>query len=570
MFQSPPSKTSILSSSNSSLILWCIAVICGIPYLIIAKSQYMEYDGYWNIFIAQQDNWGRFWRDIAVNPHPPLYFLLLKVLLPWGHSLLLYRSITIVSGILSVYLVGIFARRITGSNVRGYQSALAYGLALPTIIMACEVRSYMLSVLFILWSYYYFLEIVQPRDPTRSTAKPRCYFAILAILACLSHYFAFLYCGAALLALSVRFIFSLAQNRMDGWLPRTGVEAATAVPVVTAILTIYTIHARTLSGYIGHLLPFYFNPSGTESVPMFLLRNWRNFLNLFLPFPASRNGAIAFLVAGLIAGVVVAKARLKDQNPDRSATPWTLLVTVAIIAQLAAFSLVGKYPFGGDLRQQYVAFPFLIFYGAIFVEHVAARVGGAFRLPVRTLANAAIIVAAVAVSLVMFQRFPKISGKLLSERIDMFRSVVPEARAVYVDQVNLITFFISHDDWKWSYTPTDVAPGIDVYKLRRDGQEMLLFRDTLEWNVDADQPTVYERLAACLRATGIGDIAVFAVRDANSKPPISNPEAVAKSVPSLASNAGICPVHLIVTSTEWYGDFQESACSPVDAAPQTH
>ncbi len=80
-------------------------------------------------------------------------FLLLKFMLRFGHSLLVYRSISLMSGIASVPVVGWIARRITGSEMRAYQAALIYGFAVPGIIMACEVRSYMLSAFFILLSF---------------------------------------------------------------------------------------------------------------------------------------------------------------------------------------------------------------------------------------------------------------------------------------------------------------------------------------------------------------------------------------------------------------------------------
>ena len=101
---------------------------------------------------------GQFWADIYANAHPPLYFLLLKAVLHLGHSLLVYRSISILTGVASVYLVGRIALKVTGSNMRAYQSALAYGLALPGIIVSCEVRSYMLSVFFVLVSFSCLLE----------------------------------------------------------------------------------------------------------------------------------------------------------------------------------------------------------------------------------------------------------------------------------------------------------------------------------------------------------------------------------------------------------------------------
>ena len=49
-----------------------IALISAVPRLLLGASQFIEYDGYWHVFIAQQDRWSNFWEDIRVNAHPPL------------------------------------------------------------------------------------------------------------------------------------------------------------------------------------------------------------------------------------------------------------------------------------------------------------------------------------------------------------------------------------------------------------------------------------------------------------------------------------------------------------------
>ena len=70
------------------MILALIALAAAVPRIWLGASQFVEYDGYWHVFIAQQDNWKNFWADIYANAHPPLYFLLLKAALHFGHSLL--------------------------------------------------------------------------------------------------------------------------------------------------------------------------------------------------------------------------------------------------------------------------------------------------------------------------------------------------------------------------------------------------------------------------------------------------------------------------------------------------
>jgi 4-amino-4-deoxy-L-arabinose transferase-like glycosyltransferase len=116
-------------AGRPGLILILIALAAAIPRLLLGASQSIEYDGYWDIFVARQDDWGRFWAEAFALAHPPLYFLLLKPFLHFGHSPLVYRSLSILAGVASVFQVGWIARKVTGSNIRSYQSALVWACA---------------------------------------------------------------------------------------------------------------------------------------------------------------------------------------------------------------------------------------------------------------------------------------------------------------------------------------------------------------------------------------------------------------------------------------------------------
>jgi hypothetical protein len=517
------------------LILICIALAAALPRLLLGASQFIEYDGYWHVFIAQQDNWPSFWADVYANAHPPLFFLILKAALPFGHSLLVYRSISILTGVASVLLVGRIALKVTSSNMRAYQSAVAYGLALPGIIVSCEVRSYMLSVFFVLVSFSYLLDLTE-----KDTAKSRVGFAAGAILACLSHYFAFFYAGAAILVLLAR---------RSNW----KAQAATCLPVIATVITLYEVHASRLARIQGHLLPYYFDPNGLETPAAFLLRNGRNFVNLFSPFAIS-SGAIA------IAVLVLA---LTGFRRDRKST-WTTLVTAAMLAGLVLAALAGKYPFGGDLRQQFLLFPFLVVCGAIFVQRVAGPLSGFVPFNGRCLLNGVGIAAIVWVSVVRYEQYPKFTGNVAADRIEVFNQMEPTPAAVYLDQYNLILFFIYHHTWDWSFLklPRPI-PGIDVYQLRRGVEQMLVFRDKA-WNADPDESAVYSELAECMRADHLPELSIFSARQVPPKPPLSDPRGVRGEIVKLASGSGLCVQRLAVNQVGWYATFRLSNCAPVD------
>ncbi|MDQ1469174.1 MAG: Dolichyl-phosphate-mannose-protein mannosyltransferase, partial [Bryobacterales bacterium] len=501
------------------LLLIFIALVAAVPRLSLGASQYIEYDGYWHVFIAQQDNWAGFWAEINSNAHPPLYFLLLRIALRFGHSLLVYRSISLLTGIASVVLVGWIARKVTGSNVRACQSTLAYGLALPGIIVSCEVRSYMLSVFFILLSFLCLLDILGSGN-TQGEARLRTGFAAGAILACLSHYFAFFYSGAAIILLLGRFAVRKYKGEPASW----RAEAATILPVAASIFALYQLHAGRLAQIQGHLLPYYYNPQGHESVAVFLLRNWKNFLNLFSPYQIpSDSVAFGVLILALFSGLLVAALLRRAHDAAALRASWTILITGAMLAEFALGALAGKYPFGGDLRQQYLLFPFLVLSVTIFVETIVGKLSGFVPVYGRLLLNALVIVAIVWVSVVRFEQYPKVGGNVAADRIAVFDQLEPAPTAVYLDQFNLITFFIYHHTWDWSFLQLrQPIPGVDVYRLQRGPKQMLVFRDKTQWNLEPDDSAVYNKLAECLRAEKIGNLSVFSARQTPPKPPFSD------------------------------------------------
>jgi hypothetical protein len=532
-------------------VLLFIVLAAAIPALMLGTSQYIEYDGYWHVFIAQQDNWSRFWRDIATNAHPPLFFLLLKAMLHLGHSLLVYRSISLATGIASVGLVGWIARKVTGSDTRAWQSALLYGFALPAIIMACEVRSYMLSTFCVLLSFSSLLDLADTAE-LQNKAKSRAGYAVWAILACLSHYFAFFYCGASMAILAGRFIIRKFQRRKASWLA----EAATLLPIVAAIATLYLVHAGNLAEIQGHLLPYYHDPAGAESAAAFLLRNNRNLLNLFLPWRISSDVvALVLSLCAFATGLIAIRGAV-------SARPtWTLLTTWMMLGAIALAAIAGKYPFGGDLRQQYILFPFFVLCLAIVVERAVAGFAPKVPVPGRALANALMSALIVIMSLRQFSHYPKSGGNVLADRLQRFNQVEPAPAAVYLDQFNLITFFIYHHDWKWTLEKQQPIDGIDIYRLRKGDQTMLVLRDKQRWNLDPEEADFYGQMPQFLRTWKIaGGITVFDIRQIPPGVPYPDLKIVRASIAKKAFDAALCLPRNWVDSTDWFATFAESGC----------
>ncbi|HWE48997.1 MAG TPA: hypothetical protein VG273_04385 [Bryobacteraceae bacterium] len=551
-----------------TLSLVLIALICAIPRLLLGASQFIEYDGYWHVFIAQQDNWQNFWEDIRVNAHPPLFFLLLKVLVHYGRSLLVYRAISLVTGTASVFCVGWIARKVVKSDGWAYASALAYGLALPAIIMSCEVRSYMLSAFFILLSFACLLEIGGSSDSElpdsrvdlKHDLKARAGFAVAAILACLSHYYAFYYSGAAAALL----IGWCALRKYRGERASWSSEAATIAPVLGLIGYLYWAHASLKADIQSHLLPFYYDPKGVESIPAFLIRNWTNLLNLFLPYDVYNYAVAGAILAGAVISAVVLLRiflRARDAVANRAAS--TIVITSVMLAGIALTAVVGKYPFGGDLRQQFLFLPFFVLCAAILADSLTARLPENGRMAAAALL--ALIVCALSIQ--QYERYPKTSQDVLSDRIDEFNRLEPRPVAVYVDQFNLIAFFTAHHNWHWTSLPQQPIPGIDIYRISRGQQQMLVFRDLTEWNVKPEDAGIYKKIDECLRDGKTPEVSVFSGLQTPPSAPFSDLRKIKHDVVSQSAGSSVCVQRLTVNAAGWYGTFRQSGCTADDMKP---
>ena len=535
-----------------------IAAVAAIPRLILGSTEAIEYDGYWNIFIARVNDWKRFWYEVSVDPHPPLHDLLLTAFVHLGRSLLAYRALSFTMSIASVFCVGWCARKITSSEIWAWIAALAYALAVPAIVITLEVRSYALSSCLTLLSLAFLLSLANP-DAARP-ARLRVGFALATIFACLSDYYVFFYAAPA----GVLLLAWCALRRFRGERVSWIAEIATIAPVYAVMAALYVIQGHINANIQQHLLTYYYDPAGSESIEAFLLRNWKNLINLFLPWRISGDaGALIILVlviAGSLAmGVVLMRARDAASRPGL----WTILMTAAILGAIVTASIAGKYPFGGEMRQQFIVFVFSILCAVTVADRLTAAMANRGRLATAALISLAI----VGIFAAELRSYPWTKENVLPDRVAIFNRIAPQPAGVYVDQWNLITFFIYHNDWDWAVLPMHPAPEIDVFRLRRGAQQMLLFRDTSEWNVRPESPAVYHRFAQSLRAGKIPEVSIFGALQSPPDTPYVNFPAMRHKIATMAREEGICVQRLEINHVGWYATFQENGCTAPELKP---
>jgi len=535
------------------LLLVGIALTCLIPSLSLAVSQFVEYDGYWHVWIAQQDRWANFIREYQGDAHPPIFYLLLRATLWLGRTQLVYRLISLLSGTASIWLLGRTALKAMRSPVWAALAALAYGLAMPTIITSNEVRGYMLASFLIQISFYYFLDLLSEQQPP--TVRPRAIFVVMAAIACETEYTSLFYVAAAML---FALVLPLLRRQKD-WIRAELREIATFVAILAIPVAEYISHIGGKTVAYDHLPDFYFQPATGESAVAFLLRNLRNELNLFSPWKVPEGtgfyAAMGLLLAGAAAIVFLTRKWSAPKNLPALAS---LLLPMIMMCALMAAALIRAYPFGGFLRQQFILFPFLAVCPFLFLDHVLSGIPR----PTTRIVAGVVVIAVTAVSVQNYQAFPKVSGVLLTDQMSRYNRMFPAAEGIYIDQFNLITFFMHHHNWKWEFVaPLPGSADGQVYRLSRDNRSMLLFRD-MAWQLDLREPELYTLLARSMRHWQLSSVTIFSIAQIPGKTRTQEQvEAYRARVLELAATQGLCQQTLELDNYDVYAEFRTGGCA---------
>lgn len=466
--------------------------------LYLAATQFVEYDGFWHVFIAQQDNFQAFWWEYMHNDHPLLFYLVLKLVVSFGHSVLLYRAIPVASGLGAVFVLGKIARKLSFSSLTPPLTALAFGLSMPAIEIAISVRSYMFSTFFVLVSFYYFLDLL-PAAGQAVSRRTRVLFALSTILALCSHYFSFFYAGASALLL-LGFCLARCPLPRKTWLA----HGLTFLPIVMVMWCLYHFHIRYNAGNLNHVPGYLW--AAPEPKIKFLLHGLHSVFNFFSPWPIASRGVFEKVAVALAAIVIGATAFARS----RALAPALLLL--ALLSELAVAGCLDRYPFGGLMRHQFILFPFAALAGGICLDQLFTSL----RAPLLVRTTAGLICLAVIVTAISsFNEFPKRQEELLTREMRLFDAAVPFPSAVYVDQFNLIGFFTHRHQWTWHFVGRlPMATDVEEYSITRGDRHMELLRDKLRWNFDFSDPTFFRDIAESMRAAKLQSLAVFCVHQA--------------------------------------------------------
>jgi hypothetical protein len=435
----------------------------------VGARTFIDFDEWQHLFMASSPRWADLEFELRTNAHPPLFFFLLGWVERLGQPAL-YRAISIAAGAGSVVMAGLIARRLFESPLVQLACAAAFALSVDAIAISDEIRSYQLAIFLVLVAFHAWLEM-------RSGSARACIaFAAASSLALLSHYSAIFFVAACAILT----------------LPRLRIRSAIALAVPLILFAVeYVVHAGA-QGEQGYLADFYFGATAGESLPHFLVRNFHHFFNLFSPVALAS-------AAGALAGIVIFCA-LAAWAARGKASP-IILAAALIVLEVVAAAILGKYPFGGMLRHEYIAGPFILLAAFAILDRLSRNLPQAV-IPALALCASVAGFAAGRASLI---RFP--GAVLQAQQYQAWRAAFPHAAAVYVDHWGVIAWFIHTSTEPRTFVRhIPDAANVDEYRTP-DG--IHIFYDKSRDVANLADSRLYASIASCLRASGLSEITIF-------------------------------------------------------------
>ena len=151
--------------------------------------------------------------------------------------------------------------------------------------------------------------------------------------------------------------------------------------------------------------------------------------------------------------------------------------------------------------------------------------------------------------------------------MNSFRETFPsQPTVVYVDQFNLILFFIYHHDWNWQfarYSGSNAAvPAFQIYRVSKGTKQFLLVRDLTRWNADVRDLALYTDLASVIRSQALPSITTFCIRQFPQPPDNQKNSALKNQIIESASAVKLCVNEpSLVTTLTTYIELTDGPCN---------
>ena len=400
----PPNPRKTHGPLAATLIVSTCMVAVAILLLRAGMVPRVAYDEAWHIFLATVSPAWKAFLAAASDLHPVPFYVLLRPFARLGEDPIWPRLLSIIPTVLTIPLLYSLLRKLTISRTVALTAVVVLASSFWFQSLGVTVRSYAFTTLVLLAALWFWLDML-PGEGRRASRRSAILSLMLFSLAFSALYAALLFTTTIFLATALVMAFDPACRRqtITNWRRFSG---------CLLWLTFFVIHGLNLAWYyIGAVshdvapgMPSHvalFGPQPGQAAGDFLLTGLQRELGLFTPLAGMGE---AILNTGLVVllGLIVwlTAYNLRKKRPAHALLALSPLILTAILATLA---LLHKYPFGGELRHQYILFPLLLILLPLTMELIWK---GLSRPSARAVLVAAVVGIAIAHSLQMHQQRP--------------------------------------------------------------------------------------------------------------------------------------------------------------------
>lgn len=477
-----PHRRDCIRSLDIVFLAFCVGYAT-VSHLGAAQQLPLGYDEGWHILISQLEPLHLQVREILRVPHPPTIFLALGPLADLGTSPLWPRLVSIVPAALQPPLLWAIGRQIGTHRAIGYAGVTVFTISYPFAVMSTVVRGYSLATTLLLAALACATRLTPGIDrPSRAAASGA--LALSTAAAWVLYPSALITASYATSVALFALLNPVFRSRMKAtWAGSTRWPERVFFVAGHALLMLYLLAGRR-PGFFSHLTRWF---PDSESVLEF---GWQGVLQNLAYFGGSDlvTSAVApYVVVVLSVSLLAAIGMTAIRGCDQRGIPRSVLalLPVALAAAMWLLAIAHAYPFGGELRHQYILFPPLVL-AAIVVADELAGVLQPVRSPVLLISLA--IVAA---------------GGLLTHRsfeADLAHEFVngdwwePEGEIVldsssrfptYLSFYNFVGYYGAHRKlgWHWEGSP---IRGIERYRVGSHPGS-IVYWDRYVWTLDEEQ-----------------------------------------------------------------------------------
>ena len=501
------------------------------------------FDETWLIFASRLPLGQRFFGELGISTHPPLFVLLLKVVLDLHHSLLMEKLISLLASVVTLIYLSKILHKMGYPSWVAWVATLCMAFAFNHISISIQVKPDSLALACLVGFLYYFLDYLFLSPP--AATRDRVLLQVFLAGAIFTHY----YC---LVALAVIVAVPFLHVLWNGDYRRGLLECIRQRRVVVDGLVSSTIVAGVVFYFIGISKPFsggnvllsFVSPFllvDGQSVSQFLAANSLEELKIFTPLKGWYQGQLillAVLQAGVLCWIFVRYSKGKKDQVDllRQLLPHYLLM--GLLLGLIILALRALYPFGGEMRHQSVLLPFVYLWASTVLYQLLQLVRNEKLREKLGHGLVALILVLCLWNHWEVSRAPAPLEDRFPAEIEMASEEI-HGSYVWLSDFSFIALYTKYRNWRTDRVLSiDSKDRMDVYRVRRGGEVNYLIRDPTWHHPPVLSKEFLNRVGWILRKLKVERLSVFQITMRNWQR-IADPEEYRQRLSKAAPRFGV-------------------------------